>query len=69
MMPLFVAAGHGHAPVVRELLRAKANPLLGRTIQTGESCIPLDVAAHRGYSEVVREMIQQVGINCMLRRR
>lgn len=61
--PLHVAASKGHSDVVKELLRAKANPLLTATTLLGiSSVVPLDIAAIDGHSKVVRELISQVGI-------
>lgn len=45
----------------KELLRAKANPLLTMT-NPEIDFLALDTAAHEGRSEVVRELIQQVRI-------
>lgn len=50
----------GHTHVLRQLLRAKASPLLSRTSPHGRTFVPLDAAAFRGSSEVVRELIQGV---------
>lgn len=61
--PLFAASLEGHVETIRELLRAKADPLL--TCMDPElgntAAVPLDVAATSGYSEVIRELIQQCG--------
>lgn len=48
--PLFRAAEYGHVSAVRELLRAKANPLLGFIDQeSGATVLPLDTAALGGH--------------------
>ncbi|CAN0012011.1 unnamed protein product, partial [Hapterophycus canaliculatus] len=59
--PLYVAASEGNLDAIRELLRAKAKPLLPRTI-SNEEFVPLDAAVEYGHLDVVRELIQQLGI-------
>eukprot|EP00903_Cladosiphon_okamuranus_P015521 g14330.t1 len=60
--PLFIAAFNGHANAVRELLMAKANPLLDWTNpESGRTALPLDVTAVGGHLEVVKKMVRQVG--------
>eukprot|EP00752_Nemacystus_decipiens_P018646 g16719.t1 len=59
--PLFLAALFGHVQVVRELLRASADPLLVNTdLEFVHARLPLDAAAAKGHSDVVRELIQQL---------
>lgn len=60
---LFSAAGRGHVGALRELLRAKADPLLSVPNSDGEEYLPLGIAAYGGHLEVVREVLQQVGID------
>ncbi|CAM9295066.1 unnamed protein product, partial [Hapterophycus canaliculatus] len=60
--PLFKAAFLGHLEAVRELLRAKADPLLTQTDPSGDMWVPLDVAAQNGHTAVVGEMVQRLGI-------
>lgn len=61
--PLLCAAWGGNADAVRVLLRAKANPLLSRTVPSGGRLHdPLSVAALHGHSEVVLELLQHLGI-------
>lgn len=60
--PLFCAAVAGRMGAFKELLRAKANPLL-KTHPTGGTCILLlEATVLRGRSKVVRELIETVGI-------
>lgn len=61
--PLFSAAAGGYVGAVRELLRAKADPLLSVPNADGDEYLPLGIAAHGGHLEVVRELLQQVGID------
>ena len=62
--PLRLAASLGNVAAVKELLRAKANPLLFMTLTrpSGETSLPLDTAAAGGHSKVVRALVQEVGI-------
>ena len=61
--PLLLAAEHGRAKAVRELLRAKADPLLALEDQEwGDSFLPLDVAAQNEHLEVIKELIGHAGI-------
>ncbi|CAM9815068.1 unnamed protein product [Pylaiella littoralis] len=60
---LFTAAYHGFAGAARELLHAKADPLVSvQNSAGGEWFLPLEIAAYNGHSEVVRELLRQVGI-------
>lgn len=59
--PLYVAASEGNLEAIKVLLRAKASPLLRRTI-SNEDFVPLDAAVEYGHLGVVRELIQQLGI-------
>ncbi|CAN0170775.1 unnamed protein product, partial [Ectocarpus fasciculatus] len=59
--PLYGAAWAGSVDVVRELLSAKANPLLTRASYAGQH-LPLDTAAQNGRLRVVLELLQRFGI-------
>ena len=61
--PLYHAAKHGPLDMVRELVRAKADPLLGpMNPATRTMAGPLDFASQLGHAEVVHELIRMVGI-------
>lgn len=59
--PMYVAASEGNLGAIRELLRAKADPLVPRTI-SGEEFVPLDAAVEYGHLDVVSELIDRLGI-------
>eukprot|EP00903_Cladosiphon_okamuranus_P014304 g13286.t1 len=61
--PLFCAAEEGHVEAVKELLRARANPLLACTTESGATAVlQLVIAAQYGHFEVVGEMVLQLGV-------
>lgn len=57
---MHLAAAKGHLGVMRELIRAKANPSLIDTGPSGnhQPTVPLDAAAKHGHSDIVRELVQ-----------
>lgn len=61
--PLFYGALDDHLNVVRELLRKKANPLLGLVHSSSPNLSPLDIAATKGHLGVASELVKQVGIH------
>lgn len=55
---LYLAAEEGRLAAVKELLRAKANPML---VSDGRF-VPLDMATQIGATEVVRALVEHAGI-------
>ena len=60
--PLCHVATNGSLDAVKELLRAKANPLLTVANSAGFSRVPLIIAVSNGFSAMARELISRVGL-------